>query len=101
MLRTVDWQVTNVQNVIFREGNMFVLGESAIEIRNIASGRLLQLVAIPGRVKLTWDRRSEDESSYSLGFHFLVCMDPKPVGPPNYWLSIEKGFPNTIYRVCR
>ena len=99
--KTIEWEVGDVTSVMFRQGNIFALGKSSIEIRQILGGKLLQLVAIPGTVRLTWDRRSEDESVHSLGLHFLICMDPKPVGPPNYWLSVEKGFSYTIYRVCR
>ena len=99
--RTIEWEVNDVKSIVFREGNIFVFGNSSVEIRQIANGKLIQLVAIPGTVRLMWDRRSEDENRPNLGIHFLVCMNPKPVGPPNYWLSIEKGFPFTIYRICR
>lgn len=79
---------------------MFVLGTSTVEIRQIQNGKLVQLLAVPGTVKLAWEKRDEDDSKSDLGIH-LIMGTGLDEPPPSHWYSLDNSLPYTLFRVSR
>lgn len=55
--KTVEWESNEISSVIFRPPWMFIIGSGLLEIRDLASGRLEQLVSMLDNVQTMWDGR--------------------------------------------
>ncbi|THH02991.1 hypothetical protein EW145_g6620, partial [Phellinidium pouzarii] len=98
--KVVEWESKDVQNIIFRSPYMLILGASMVEIRQIATGKLEQLVAAPGHMQLSWERRYDEKDSLNLGLHLLMGFGAD-AGTSNEWYTLDGNHPNTLFRLLR
>ena len=90
-----------MHNIVFKPPYMLLLGTSTVEIRQIESGKLVQLLAVPGTVKVSWEKRTDDDSSCNLGLHLIMGGGSSGGSPPNQWYTLDSSMPYTLFRVLR
>ncbi|KAI5124557.1 hypothetical protein M0805_003079 [Coniferiporia weirii] len=97
----VEWESRNAQNVIFRSPYMLILGVATVEVRQIATGKLEQLLAIPGHMRLSWERRQNESKTLDLSVHLLTSTDPDNA-TSDQWYALDNNNPYNLYRLlCR
>ena len=69
----VKWESQDVQNIVFRTPHMYLVGRTCMEVREIASGRLVQLIAAPRSIKLSWEGRPAEGNPSNLNMHVIVA----------------------------
>ncbi|KAH8117400.1 CNH domain-containing protein [Phellopilus nigrolimitatus] len=99
--KIVEWESKDVRNILFRPPYILILGTSTLEIRQIASGKLEQLMAAPSRIQLSWERRCDEDSQGNFGIH-LILDASQDFGPSNQWYTLAAdghGDPYTLFRL--
>lgn len=69
---TVEWEVENVQRIIFRHPYMFVFGSRAIEVRQIVTRELKQLIPVPGQLEVSYEAVGSPEFYTNFGIHIIM-----------------------------
>lgn len=99
--RMVEWESRDVRNFVFRPPWMLVIGSAAIEIRDIATGKLAQLWPVPGHVQLSWQGRSSEGNPSNLGVHVVMGEGTDATAAVNQWYSLDKHRPYALFRLRR
>ena len=97
--KIVEWESKEVQNIVFRTPYMYLIGRTTMEVREIATGRLAQLLPAPN-IKLSWEGRATDGNPSNLNVHVIVAEKASDPSSDTRWLSLESP-PHTLFRIHR
>ncbi|KLO18597.1 hypothetical protein SCHPADRAFT_116011 [Schizopora paradoxa] len=70
--RIVEWVSNDARGIAFRHPHMLVIGSAAVEIREMASGKLLQLLPAPRHLHLSWVGRYSEHTPSDVGVHLVM-----------------------------
>lgn len=70
--RVVEWVSNDARGIAFRPPHMLVIGSAAVEIREMASGKLLQLLPAPRHLHLSWVGRYSEHNPTDVGVHLVM-----------------------------
>lgn len=79
---------------------MLTFGSSMVEVRQLATGILEQLVPLPGQLRVAWEAQQKDDDSCNLGIHLLVS-EGQNRQTRNSWYSLDEQHPFTLLRLMR
>lgn len=97
--KIIEWETKDVQNIIFRAPYLLVLGITTMEIREIATGKLVQLVATPGRARLSWEGYYDEGNPKDLALHLITGNNAESREVSVQWYTLDD--PSTLYSLFR
>ena len=78
---------------------MLTFGSSMLEVREIESGLLEQLIPLPGQMRVAWEAQQKEDDGSRLGIHLLVEGTNRQTR--NAWYSLDEQHPHTLLRLMR
>ena len=87
--KTIEWEVNDVRRIIFRPPYMLLFGSRAIEVREIATRELKQLIPFPGKIEVSFEALDSQSSDNAFGIHVILESITGNMAPYN------------LLRICR